>query len=252
MQVWPILLSLKNTQLTHTPRLFIFEPLWTLNPSFKPFVAYTWNTLRDDLTQKISRTAAGLSLWAKTSEGNLAYRKRQTLRRLEGVQKNLGVNPLNRYLRDLESSLIFELEDILSKEELFWKTRARANWLDSGDRNTTFFHQSVILRRKRNRITQLSTDVGETLSEPSTIKTHILSFFSNLFTSSKTVSVLDTPKKKISGGDEHGEGRRRGGEGGREECFSLFLSKTPNFPNSGGRKPPPITTGNHRQPSPII
>lgn len=35
-------------------------------------------------------------------------------------------------------------------EEIYWKQRAKVNWLKTGDRNTTFFHNHTNKRRRFN------------------------------------------------------------------------------------------------------
>lgn len=46
------------------------------------------------------------------------------------------------------------------KEEAFYKQRSRVQWLVLGDRNTKFFHRSLIHRNARNSIGRLVDDSG--------------------------------------------------------------------------------------------
>lgn len=107
------------------------------------------------------------------------------LARINGIQKNLDSDPANQFLWDLDSTLREELNHILDQEEEYWKVRSREQWLTSGDRNTTFFHTSVLKRRKHNRITMLKDNVGNDLTTPLEIRQHIWNFYSNLFTIKK-------------------------------------------------------------------
>lgn len=81
--------------------------------------------------------------------------------RLEGIKKSQGSNGFSNYLFDLEKNLQEELLEILHQEELFWMMKSRDNWLVEGDRNTSFFHKSVFIKRSKNRIISLCSDVGD-------------------------------------------------------------------------------------------
>ncbi|KAI9070826.1 hypothetical protein K1719_047203 [Acacia pycnantha] len=56
--------------------------------------------------------------------------------------------------------LVRQIEDAWDKEESYWWQRSRISWLTCGDRNTKFFHTSVIQRRQRNKILRLKGDNG--------------------------------------------------------------------------------------------
>ena len=61
----------------------------------------------------------------------------------------------------LEKELLAKQEDILSKEEIFWRQKSRDKWLDEGDRNTKYFHNSTIYNRSINKITSITNSMGE-------------------------------------------------------------------------------------------
>ena len=43
--------------------------------------------------------------------------------------------------------------------------KAQVNWLVLGERNTSFYHASVINRRRMNRITSLKDSVGNCITK---------------------------------------------------------------------------------------
>jgi len=53
-----------------------------------------------------------------------------------------------------------------------------------GDRNTAFYHVSILVRRKRNQIFEIKDSVGEWLYEENAIKDFIRSGFNEVYTSS--------------------------------------------------------------------
>ncbi|GKA76429.1 hypothetical protein Tco_0782890 [Tanacetum coccineum] len=53
--------------------------------------------------------------------------------------------------------------------------------LRDGDRNTTYFHTSTIIRRKFNRIEALKNDADEWILDQDELKNMMVSFFRNLY-----------------------------------------------------------------------
>lgn len=60
----------------------------------------------------------------------------------------------------------------------------------SGDRNTSFFHVSTIVRRRRNRISYLRNSVGEWIHEETEIMSFIREGFAKLYTTSHLEAKL--------------------------------------------------------------
>ena len=54
-----------------------------------------------------------------------------------------------------------KLVEAYKREEIYWSQKARIKWLQEGDKNTSFFHASVMSRRKQNRINGLKRRSGE-------------------------------------------------------------------------------------------
>ena len=66
-------------------------------------------------------------------------------------------------------------------EEIFWKQKYRIDWLQEGDRNTAFFHNSVKARRQGNTLSSLITREGMHLSSNVDISRAAVNYFSNFF-----------------------------------------------------------------------
>ncbi|CAN0825964.1 hypothetical protein LINGRAHAP2_LOCUS548 [Linum grandiflorum] len=64
---------------------------------------------------------------------------------------------------------------------MFWSQRARSDWLNLGDRNSSFFHASTIQRQHKNTIKKLKIAEDTWVEEEEKIKDHIINFFKNLF-----------------------------------------------------------------------
>ncbi|KAK8340939.1 hypothetical protein V6Z12_A08G132100 [Gossypium hirsutum] len=79
---------------------------------------------------------------------------------LGNIQKAMDQST-SRRLINLKIEVRNELESVLNHEELLWRQKARYNWLQFGDRNTSFFHSRTLQRRKVNRIMALCISSGE-------------------------------------------------------------------------------------------
>lgn len=67
------------------------------------------------------------------------------------------------------------------------RTKSRMFRIGEGDRNTSFFHRSVTIRKAYNRILCLRDDVGGLVEDPIEIRRHILKFYKNMYTSDHVV-----------------------------------------------------------------
>lgn len=68
-------------------------------------------------------------------------------------------------LVELENKLIQELDIILNQEHELWALKSRVSWMVQGDRNTAFYHVSILVRRNRNCITAIKNSVVDWINE---------------------------------------------------------------------------------------
>ncbi|KAI9125921.1 hypothetical protein K1719_003339 [Acacia pycnantha] len=69
------------------------------------------------------------SKWNKLLFGHTKARKKQLLRRLDGINNAIARNRGSAYLDDLQFCLWKDLEDVLHQEALLWAQKARMEWL---------------------------------------------------------------------------------------------------------------------------
>jgi hypothetical protein len=82
-----------------------------------------------------------------------------------------------------QKEILLRLELLLEQEEIIWVQRARANWLKHGDRDTSFFYQHALARRKRNLVKGLVDDRGLRHEDIGEMNVVVRDYFTNLFTS---------------------------------------------------------------------
>lgn len=75
------------------------------------------------------------------------------------------------------------------QEEEFWALKSRLNWAAFGDRNTSFFHVSTVVRRHKNRTKCIKDAMGEWIFDEEEIKIFIRNSFLKLFQQSYRIPL---------------------------------------------------------------
>lgn len=120
-----------------------------------------------------------ISGWNRRVFGNIFDRK---FRSLAGIQRALSTRR-SKYLLDLEFKVKFELNETLVQEESLWRHKSRISWLHERERNTQFFHLSVLNRRRRNQNIQLKNNLVQWCMEPAALKQMAQVFYETLYIS---------------------------------------------------------------------
>ena len=124
---------------------FRFHTIWLLHPQFPKVVEDAWSEGRT-LSFAIANFSKNAQKWNSEVFGNLFARKMRVLARLGGVQEAIANNPSESLLK-LEKQLIKEHALIMLQEKEYWALKSRLNATSFGDRNTSFFHITTVVRR---------------------------------------------------------------------------------------------------------
>jgi hypothetical protein len=79
-----------------------------------------------------------------------------------------------------EVSLMAQIETRDKHEEILWRQKSRVLWLQEGERNSKFFHNSMIQRRHQNIIISLKDQQGNKLSNHQDIQSELLQYYITL------------------------------------------------------------------------
>lgn len=185
----PVLFISKPDNMTFVPRPFRCEKIWLKQPDFGELVNQTW-ALNEDTTTSLQLLQTKAQDWNKNVFGNIFHQKNILLKRIEGIHNALANGP-NPFLLNLESELYKSLADHLLLIEDFWAAKSRVDWLNLGDENASFFHASVISRRRSNRISTIKNRLGEWLMNFYEIRRHIINYFQAIFSATQ-ISTFPT------------------------------------------------------------
>lgn len=137
-----------------------FEEVWTKYEECREIVRRTWvgtgREGRRTLTEKMGECLSKLEQWSKgkyngSIRGAIARKENE----IQGIL-NQGNQSNDPEVGRLEK----ELEILLEDDEIYWKQRAREDWLNWGDRNTKWFHLKASCREKANRIRGMYNENG--------------------------------------------------------------------------------------------
>ncbi|XP_038977767.1 uncharacterized protein LOC120108255 [Phoenix dactylifera] len=182
----PLLISTVSGSVHHSP--FRFEKLWLSYPQSWDVVREAWSaSVRGDAMQRVSRrlelTKRRLRRWNREVVGNI-------FRRIEEVEavildaqgrEDRGEELTEADMADLRRSLASH-HSLLRQQETFWRQKSRIQWVKDGDRNTTFFHHSTVIRRQRNMIRSLRVGVGHRVEEETAVRHALFDFFRSRWT----------------------------------------------------------------------
>ena len=93
----------------------------------------------------------------------------------------LEIEVSQRILGREESLASRALEEWELREEIFWKQKARVDWLQEGDRNAAFFHKIVQSCRHQSNISSLVNFQGIQLNSLQALFQEATRYFSTLF-----------------------------------------------------------------------
>ncbi|KAK9904622.1 hypothetical protein M0R45_000540 [Rubus argutus] len=181
----PLLMSFsKSSGARHS--LFRFQKMWLQHADFHGFVKQSWNSVDSFgcplsvLQQKLRSLRKALQNWNWEVFGDIHRRVDTDMAALDFLQQDIAHNGGSDEAFVKEAELQANLNESLRLQEMFWREKARVQWLSEGDRNTKFFHAMCRARRLRSSISFLR-DGDQVYEDPFSINNHIVDFYSSLF-----------------------------------------------------------------------
>lgn len=121
-----------------------------------------------------------LQKWNQNVFGNIHLQKNRIVIELCNVETSLERASSDQLLNDYYS-LQKQFDDVLSNEEMMWFQKSRVKWIECGDRNTSFFHTSTIIRRKKKMITTLKDSSGCWVVHRQDLKKMVIDYFADIY-----------------------------------------------------------------------
>jgi len=147
----------------------LIRDLWLQDPTVRGL---------GEMQTRLGSVQGKLQVWERDVFGSVKKNLAALRHELE-VERGLsiGAGPSRK-----EKHLMACISELLSREEVMEKQRARMEWLKEGDRNTSFFQAKSRARAKRNRITSLCRDDGSVVVSQEDIEAMATEYYAQLFT----------------------------------------------------------------------
>ena len=99
-----------------------------------------------------------LKKWIREEFGDLAFRKKNLLTELMGLDAREELVGLSNEEQICCLQLKGDIEQLAALEEISWRQKSRALYVKVGDNNTRFFHKLANSHRNSNQIKRIEVD----------------------------------------------------------------------------------------------
>ncbi|KAA3460789.1 reverse transcriptase [Gossypium australe] len=175
----PLLVDTESEQKRNGHNKFRFESWWILEESCEEEIKKLWEGSAGSYQNRMTNLAKGLKMWGTTMQAKRKGEVKRLNRRLEELNDEEGTDENLMEIMEVKLHLNMEID----KEERYWEQRARSNWQQVGDKNTSFFHKYASQRKRINLIKGLQRADGSLATNEREIEEVARRYFSDLFES---------------------------------------------------------------------
>jgi hypothetical protein len=177
-------------------RLKRFEHIWTEDQECNKIITDNWISAQNNIQDKLSSVLDQLDRWGRLKFGDLSKKIKITQDALNVLKNQIPNEEGIQKIKEEEKVL----DELLSKEEIWWSQRAKVHWLKFGDLNNKYFHHKARQRRRKNSIYSIADNNGNIWRDDQHIHHIFTNHFQGIFTSTKPIinpEDLKVVKNKI-------------------------------------------------------
>jgi len=177
--------SYDSPQQHHSP--FKFLNAWADREDFTSVVSSLWSTPVAgnpiyQFTTKLRLLKTELRQYHRQHTSHISSRVAQARDAWYSAQASLDSNPMSATANTNERTSAKLYMQLCKDEESVLKQRSRVHWLQLGDKNTKFFHNSLLHRQVRNRVHSLKDDAGNLVTDSQEMGQMASTYYEKLLT----------------------------------------------------------------------
>jgi hypothetical protein len=152
----PVVIQFVDMQWTQR-KPFKFLDYWSDHEDFLKVVEAEWKrpvtgVKMYNIVRKLQNLKSCLRQLNRAKHGSVELDYIASKKELEGIQQQIHKNVHDQLLRDKESQILAEFKRAQKVFFSFLRQRAKIDWLQMGDENSSFFYRSIKRRAFRKRI----------------------------------------------------------------------------------------------------
>jgi len=140
----------------------------------------SWGTLMFRFQQQLKNLKQQIKIWNKSEFENIFQPKKQLQEIMKQNQHQMITSGWSHELVEEQVSLMAQITTRDKHKEILWRQKSRILWLQKGERNSKFFHNSMIQWRHQNIIVSLKDQQGNKLSNHQDIQSKVLQYYITL------------------------------------------------------------------------
>jgi len=132
------------------------------------------------LQKGLKHIKLGLKDWNKNEYGNTFEEKKSVEGKMQELNQAVIMDGFDKVRSDQVTKYHHDWENLCKQVEIFWRQKSRVQWLKEGERNTRFFHRSIMASRAHKRISSIKDEGGNILNPHEEIKAMLVQHFQGI------------------------------------------------------------------------
>lgn len=221
----PICLVLKKCEENRCNKRFRFKNAWLLEPMCHQLVEGSWQeNSNHDIQTKMKMCSEKLEVWGREITDDFASNIKACKAELRCLRDKEDSHSVTKY-----EEVKKRLHLILDQRDIFWRQHSKQLWLQSGDKNSKYFHMSASSRKRANQITKLRNAAWEWKEWNVGLEELIVDYYADLYSASQVewMEVTECVTNFITAEQNLGLLKEVTGDEVKEALFQMHPDKAP-------------------------